>query len=149
MIRIFEKMNEVNGTAAERLTLPFDLRQRSRFTATLEDGSPVAISLPRGTQLRDGDMLRAETNALIEIRAALESVSTAHAQTPIALARACFHLGNRHTRIQIGPNWVRYLHDHVLDEMVLGFGLAIVHELTPFEPESGAYSAGHVAHHGH
>lgn len=149
MIRVFEKATAAPGAVFAKLILPFDFRQRSRFTATLENGESVAVSLPRGTQLRDGDLLRAETDALIEVQAALEAVSTAYAQTPTELARACFHLGNRHTRVQIGPAWVRYLQDHVLDEMVLGFGLAIVHEQSPFEPESGAYAAGHVAHHEH
>lgn len=154
MIRAFEKAFDCEQRGAPLLTLPFDLRQRSRFTATLDTGEPIAVSLARGTRLRDGDYLRTEANgdvhgSIIRVRAALEEVSTAHAPTAIDLARACYHLGNRHTPLQIGPTWVRYLSDHVLDDMLLGFGLAIVHEQSPFEPESGAYAAGHAAHHDH
>lgn len=149
MLRAFEKVADCDRTTAPSLTLPFDLRQRSRFTAKLDNGEPIAVSLARGTRLRDGDLLRTETSYVVEVRAALEEVSTAHAQTSIDLARACYHLGNRHTPLQIGPSWVRYLSDRVLDDMLLGFGLAIVHEQSPFEPESGAYAAVHAAHHDH
>ena len=57
----------------------------------------------------------------------------------LSMARLCYHLGNRHVPLQIGPGLVRYLHDHVLDELVRGMGLAVLSEHAPFEPEAGAY----------
>jgi urease accessory protein len=63
------------------------------------------------------------------------------------LARACYHLGNRHTAIQITDRQVCYLQDQVLDAMVAGLGLEVRHAHGPFEPESGAYSGG-GHHHG-
>ena len=61
---------------------------------------------------------------------------------PKALARAAYHLGNRHVPVQVGDGWLRYLADHVLDDMLRGLGLEPKSEQAPFEPESGAY--GHV-----
>lgn len=121
------------------LTLPFELRQKSRLLARLDNGESVALFLPRGTVLRQGDLLRTKTGMVIQVNAALEEVSTATTDDPLLLARACYHLGNRHVPLQIGPNWLRYLHDHVLDGMVRKLGLAIVREHAPFEPEAGAY----------
>jgi urease accessory protein len=63
------------------------------------------------------------------------------------LARASYHLGNRHVALQIGTGWLRYQHDHVLDDMLRGFGLSIVIEELQFEPEGGAYVA--ASHHSH
>ena len=60
---------------------------------------------------------------------------------PRALARAAYHLGNRHVALQIGAGWLRYGHDHVLDDMVRGLGLTVTVEQAPFEPEAGAYHA--------
>ena len=58
-----------------------------------------------------------------------------------------YHLGNRHVSLQVGDGWVRYQHDHVLDEMVRGLGLEVVFESAPFEPEGGAYGGhSHVQH---
>ena len=106
--------------------------------------------LPRGTVLRGNDRLRAENGLVIEVRAAPEEVSTAFSRAPLLLARACYHLGNRHVALQIGDTWVRYLHDHVLDAMVESLGLKVFFETAPFEPETGAYHAHpHQDAHGH
>src|SRR5690606_5331015 len=42
------------------MTLPFDQRQKSRFRGQLDRGDEVAVLLPRGTVLRDGDILTTE-----------------------------------------------------------------------------------------
>ncbi|MCL4315448.1 MAG: hypothetical protein M1527_01010, partial [Gammaproteobacteria bacterium] len=41
------------------LTLPYELRRKSRQRARLDDGREVALLLPRGTVLRQSDVLRA------------------------------------------------------------------------------------------
>ena len=61
----------------------------------------------------------------------------------LKLARAAYHLGNRHVSVQIGAGWLRFLHDHVLDDMVRGLGLVVTLDTQSFEPEAGAYS-GHA-----
>jgi urease accessory protein len=72
-----------------------------------------------------------------------------HSADPRPLARAAYHLGNRHVALQIGDGWLRYCHDHVLDEMLLGLGLRVTVEQAPFEPEAGAYHAEGDSAHGH
>lgn len=57
----------------------------------------------------------------------------------LQFARVCYHLGNRHVALQILPGELRYLSDHVLDHMVEGLGLGVMHDIMPFEPEAGAY----------
>jgi urease accessory protein len=129
-----------------RLVLPFDLRSRSRFRAHLIDGEEVGVILERGQVLRGGDLLLASDGRVVEVTAAPERVSTAHSHELPLLARAAYHLGNRHVTLQIGNGWLRYRHDHVLDDMLRGLGLNLVVEEAPFEPEAGAY---HPADHSH
>jgi urease accessory protein len=136
------------GAADALLVLPFDVRSRSRFRARLDTGEEVGVILTRGHILRGGDRLRAEDGRIIAVAAASETVSTAHARDPDLLARGAYHLGNRHVALQIGPLWLRYSHDHVLDDMVRGLGFTLEVEEAPFEPEGGAYHA-HGAGHGH
>ena len=95
--------------------------------------------LPRGTVMRGGDRLVSETGRVIEVAAAPEPVSTVRSDSAQALARVAYHLGNRHVRVQVAAGWLRYLSDHVLDDMVRGLGLDPETETTPFEPEAGAY----------
>ena len=68
-------------------------------------------------------------------------------QRSLALARAAYHLGNRHIPLQIDGRGLRYQHDHVLDDMVRSLGLPVHTIEAPFQPEGGAYAQGH--HHGH
>ncbi len=133
-------------TADAVLELPFQDRQRSRLRACLADGEEVGLMLPRGVILRGGDCLRAVGGRIIEVRAAAEHVSSVHTDDPRLLARAAYHLGNRHVPLQVGEGWLRYLHDHVLDQMVSELGLVVEVEHAPFEPEGGAYKGGHHTH---
>nr|VFJ54803.1 MAG: urease accessory protein [Candidatus Kentron sp. FW]VFJ61059.1 MAG: urease accessory protein [Candidatus Kentron sp. FW] len=135
----------------ESLTLPFEIRQKSRFRARTDGGSEVGIILERGGgALRNGDCLRAENGALIRIVAADEALSHAGTHDSVLLCKAGYHLGNRHVLLQVGPGWLRYQHDHVLDDMVRGLGIEVEHIMAPFEPEPGAYGGdGHGHHHGY
>jgi urease accessory protein len=134
------------GPADACVTLDFEHRQRSRLRVTLDGAGEAAIRLPRGEVLRGGDRLRATDGTVVEVRSADEPLSQVESTDPFALARAAYHLGNRHVAVELGSGWVRYRHDHVLDHMVEGLGLTVTFIKGPFEPESGAY-AGH--HHGH
>lgn len=145
MLQVKERYDGAR-TADDSVTLPFELRQRSRLRARLDGGGDVALVLARGTILRHGDRLQGDDGRVIEVCAAREAVSTVRTRDGVELARASYHLGNRHVPLQIGDGWVRYLHDHVLDRMVRGLGLAVAVESAPFEPEAGAYGHTHGGH---
>jgi urease accessory protein len=140
-----------SGRADARLVLPFDLRQRSRLLATIDSGEEIGLTLPRGTILRGGDRLQASDGRIVEVVAAPEQVSIVQSSEPRMLARAAYHLGNRHVAVQVTGNSLRFLRDHVLEAMVRGLGLEIESDVLPFEPEAGAYAqAGAHSHdHGH
>ncbi|HTU68227.1 MAG TPA: urease accessory protein UreE [Steroidobacteraceae bacterium] len=150
MIKVNLKLDKSidHPRSADRLlTLPFSERSKSRARHVLDNGEDAGLFLERGTVLRHGDLLLSDDGRVIEVRAAAESVSTTvHTDDTLMLARACYHLGNRHVALQIGAGWLRYQHDHVLDDMLRGFGLQVDVELAPFEPEGGAYVSSHAAH---
>lgn len=141
MLTISHRLTEPRRASAQ-LVLPFELRQKSRLRTALSTGEEVGLTLERGYILRGGDQLMADDGRVVEIVAASERVSVVSSDDPLQLARAAYHLGNRHVSVQIGQGWLRYLHDHVLDDMVRGLGLPVAQETLPFEPEAGAYS-GH------
>ena len=144
-LQITERLREP-ADAQATLTLPFEQRQKSRLRIRLDSGQDAGLFLPRGTVLRHGDRLRATSGLVVEVRAAPEAVSTARADDALLLARAAYHLGNRHVALQLGPGWLRYPHDHVLDNMARELGLTVNREQAPFEPEAGAYGGGHHRH---
>ena len=138
------------GVARASLTLPLERRLRSRQRALLDDGRAVGVFLARGEVLRDGDLLAGPDGLVVVVRAAAETVSEVRCDDPHLLARACYHLGNRHVALQIEHALLRYQHDHVLDEMLRGLGLVPVCVKAPFQPEPGAYGGNaqgdHQAH---
>jgi urease accessory protein len=123
----------------DSLILAFETRQKSRFSACTEGGLKVGLFLPRGSSLRSNAVITGPENIHIRIHAAPEQVSVGQTEDALLFARSCYHLGNRHIALQILPNEVRYLRDHVLDHMLITLGLTVTHERLPFEPEAGAY----------
>ncbi len=145
MLELTEKLNDADKDVDGVLCLPYEVRQKSRFRARLDDGADVGVFVERGTILRGGDTLTGPEGRKILVRAAEEAVTTVSSKDLRQLARAAYHLGNRHVALQIGAGWVRYLRDHVLDDMCKQLGLTVTHEAACFEPESGAY--GRHGHH--
>ena len=106
---------------------------------TLEQRTWVPAMVPwRATE--DGFVAR--------VIAASEQLSSIYTDDSLLLARACYHLGNRHVELQITQKSVHYRHDHVLDKMLKSFGLNVISESLPFQPEKGAYNS-HSTGHGH
>jgi len=136
-------------TPRARLELPFDLRQKSRLHATLDSGEEVAILLPRGEVLRGGDLLAAADGRVIEVVALAERLLHVECDSPQALARAAYHLGNRHVAVQVGDGFLRLAADHVLEQMLHGLGARLRSIEAPFEPEAGAYGGPHAHGDGH
>ena len=152
---LIEQRAPDDAAAGARLVLPFELRCRSRLRTHLEDGEEVGLFLERGGILRSGDKLRGNDGRIVEVAAAPETVMEARSGDPVLIAKAAYHLGNRHVPVQVGVDaksgFLRFGRDHVLGEMVRGLGLAVTEIEAPFEPESGAYGGhgGHAHPHGH
>jgi urease accessory protein len=88
--------------------------------------------------------VRLEDGRYVEIVAADESLLEATSSDPLLIAKAAYHLGNRHVALQFVRDGLRFPTDHVLGEMLVGLGLKVTALSAPFEPEGGAY--GHHAH---
>jgi len=128
------------------LVLPFELRQKSRLRTTVVGGEEIGLFLARGTVLRDGDFLEADDGRVVRVTAAEENLLEVRCADSDSLARAAYHLGNRHTPVQVGAGWLRLAADDVLAGMLRGLGATVTPKVAAFEPEAGAYAAGHHAH---
>jgi urease accessory protein len=145
--RLTAKLAPVLMQRAATLTLSFDERSKSRLAATLDTGEEIALVLPRGTVLADGDMLVADDGALVRVIAAPEDVLVVRAPDALTLMRAAYHLGNRHTPVELCDGYLRLEADPVLEALLRRLGTDVAHASQPFQPEPGAYGGGH--RHGH
>lgn len=139
MIELSHLHRNDNGSVDDWLDLPYELRCRSRFRTLSRSGTDIGVFLERGLVLDEGDVLIDNDGRRFGIKAASETVITAHTDDWNVFARACYHLGNRHVPMQIGERWLRLQPDHVLQELIENFGLRIETGQQPFRPEGGAY----------
>jgi urease accessory protein len=134
--------------AVDRVTLDADERYRRRIVLTAESGLKFLLDFAEATPLRDGDGLLLDDGAIVAVAAKpeplVEVAASADAADPAAaLARLAWHLGNRHTEVQVTGGRLRLRRDHVLEEMLAGLGAVMTPLEAPFEPERGAYQHGH------
>lgn len=146
---LIEQKAAPDAAATEQLVLTFDQRCKSRLRSKLRSGEDIGLFLERGTVLRGGDKLLGNDGRIVEVIAANEALMQAQSDDPLLLARAAYHLGNRHLALDIRAGVLRFSADHVIGEMVTGLGLEVETVSAPFEPESGAYGAhgGHTHAH--
>ena len=130
------------------LALPFELRQKSRLRTTVAGGEEIGLFLERGTVLRGGEFLRADDGRVVRVVAAEEDLLEVRCSDGPTLARAAYHLGNRHAPVQVGSGWLRIAADEVLAGMLRGLGATVTPVRAPFDPEAGAYGAGRHVHAG-
>ena len=143
---LLETLLDAPRMADASLTLPFEKRCRSRQRALLDNGEEAGLFLPQGTVLRDGQLLLAQDGRVVKIQAEAEPLHEVASVNPVALARAAYHLGNRHVALEVGPGYLRLQQDGVLKTLLEKLGLQVREVCVPFEPEAGAYGGGH--HHG-
>jgi urease accessory protein len=127
--------------AKETLTLPYEVRSKSRARVRLDDGEEAGILLAWGESLRDGDVLASAAGRLVRIVAAPEPVMLIKCSHPRELARVAYHLGNRHVAVEVGERLLKLAPDRVLRAMIEGLGAEVELATLPFEPEAGAYAA--------
>jgi urease accessory protein len=141
------------AAAIDRVTLDADDRNRRRIVLTGENGTQVLIDFDRPMTLRDGDGLVLEDGSIVLVSGMTEPLAEIEASSPREFVRLAWHLGNRHTDVQIQGLRIRIRRDHVLEEMLRGLGGKVTAIEAPFDPQvtvPHAHSHGHHhPHHGH
>jgi urease accessory protein len=142
---MFTKYLDVRDYDAKHLELVLDHDQRRRLRArvTASDGTMVALALPRGTVLQDGNQLATEQGHRAIIRAASEHVCVVVAEVPFKLTKIAYHLGNRHTSVQFGSGCLYFLHDSALALLCEALGGLVTEQWRCFDPETLTSSAHH------
>ena len=128
----------------DRVVLDANERHRRRIALTGERGTAFLLDLPHATALKDGDGLVLEDGAIVRVAGKPEPLVEIAAASPRELARLAWHIGNRHTDVQIVGDKLRIRRDHVLEDMLRGLGARFIPVEAPFDPEQGAY--GHHRH---
>ncbi len=147
---VYQRFDQpVRNAADEELILTHEQRLKGRLKAVARSGEEVRLFLERGKTLLPGELLQSECGRVIRVEAAVEEVMLASCDDWLTFSRACYHLGNRHVKIEVGERQLKITPDHVLQQMLEQLGLQVETVQSVFVPESGAYQQADQTHAGH
>jgi urease accessory protein len=148
VVSIIGKAEVAAVKIADRVILDADDRQRRRIVLTGEKGTQVLLDFAKPVSLRDGDGLVLDDGSIVAVGGQAEKLLEITPSSPRDFVRLAWHLGNRHTDVQIVESRIRIRYDHVLEEMLRGLGAKVTPLEAAFDPEAGAPHDG-AHHHGH
>jgi urease accessory protein len=131
------------------VVLPHDERRVRRRAIELVHGDTVLVDFPEPVTLESGGALALENGLNVEIIAGEERLYEVRGKDHIHLMQLCWHLGNRHLKVQIEREWegigerILILRDHVIRDMLIGLGATVTEISEPFHPQEGAYTHAH------
>jgi len=150
MLKAYERFDHIHSEISDSITLDHDTRKKARIKAKTDGGADIGIFMARGQPLLVGEIIKTECGQFMRVKGQAEPVTTAIANDWLTFSKVCYHLGNRHTSMQIGELWLRFKPDHVLEALAQKYGLTIDKTPAIFEPENGAYAIGaHEHSHAH
>jgi urease accessory protein len=132
--------------AIDRIVLDAEDRHRRRIALTGEKGTEFLLDFAKPVALRDGDGLVLDDGSIVQVIGAPEQLVEVTATNEVELARLAWHLGNRHTEMQIAGHKLRIRRDHVLEDMLRGLGATLTLLAAPFDPEGGAHEGSGHSH---
>ncbi|MBX9844370.1 MAG: urease accessory protein UreE [Xanthobacteraceae bacterium] len=137
-------------SAADVVVLDAGDRHRRRIKLAGERGTEFLLDLDEAVALRDGDGIMLDDGGIVLVTGQREPLAEIAARTPLEFVRLAWHLGNRHTDVQIAGLRLRIRRDHVLEEMVAGLGASVTAIDASFDPEANVQASAPPVHdHGH
>jgi len=146
-VREVRRAGEWDAAAAiDRIVLDSADRHRRRVVLTAERGTRFLVDWPQPIMLKDGDGLLLDDGAIVQVMGEAEPLLEIGAATPLELVRLAWHLGNRHTDVQVSGDRLRIRRDHVLKDMAAGFGATVTAVEAAFDPEPSATHEQRYSH---
>ena len=133
------------ASAADIVVLDAGDRHRRRIRLRGQRDTDFLLDLDEVVALRDGDGIMLDDGGIVLVTGQPEPLAEIAARTPLEFVRLAWHLGNRHTDVQIAGQRLRIRRDHVLEEMAAGLGAKVTTIDAPFDPEPAA-PHGHSGH---
>jgi urease accessory protein len=144
-------VSDMAGTPGgeDAILLTSEERASAHMAVMTEGGRRVKISLPRGTELNDGDVLAVEDDTLIVVRAAPERLFSVAPDSARMWGVAAFHLGNLHRPVRFSADAMLTPADPKVADVLRGSGIGYDEIHAPFVGVRYGSYAGHDHDTGH
>jgi urease accessory protein len=137
-----ERRGQWDATRArDHVVLDAGDRNRRRIVLKGEQGAEFLLDFAKPVTLRDGDGLLLDDGAIVLVAGEAEKLVEISAPSALDAVRLAWHLGNRHTDVQIVGDRLRIRRDHVLEDMLRGLGATLNAIEAPFDPEVQPHGA--------
>ena len=124
------------ASAIDRVVLDGGDRNRRRIVLTGEKGTEFLLDFAKPVSLCDGDGLVLDDGAIVLVAGEPEKLVEISAGSALDCVRLAWHLGNRHSDVQIVGDKIRIRRDYVLEDMLRGLNATLNALDAPFDPEA-------------
>jgi urease accessory protein len=94
-------LHHLDGLERDTIVLRWEERRKSRQRLVSERGTEIALALPTGTILKDGDILYLDDRCYVTVEEAKEDVIVISPEDMAEGAAIAYEIGNRHLPISI------------------------------------------------
>lgn len=123
----------VGARRIDPLELTSEERANTHFVAETASGRQLRVSLPRGTELQDGDVLALDSETAVVVKASAEDLLLIKpGNEPVSWWAACYQLGNLHRPARFRDDGIVTLYDPLALQIVRTLGVAVERIHAPF-----------------
>lgn len=142
------RLSEMKWTGGvDALELTSEERASAHFAVKTDGGRHLRVSLPRGAELQDGDVLMLDGDTAVAVKAKEETLLLIRpGEDRIAWWAACYQLGNFHRPARFREDGILTLDDPLAAQMLGGLGIPFERVRAPFV---GRRFGAAGAHHHH
>jgi len=150
--RILDQIDTLTPRPAkrDRLVLSSEERASPHMVAYTESGRAVRMSLQRGSELNEGDVLAIYDDTAIVVAAAEEELFFVRPKDAFDASVAGYQLGNLHRPVRFTREALLTPADPMVADLLQRLGIAFERRRAPFVgARYGAYAAHHAHSHDH
>ncbi|TAK76952.1 MAG: urease accessory protein UreE [Aquabacterium sp.] len=147
--RLADLQPRVRGT--DTLELNAEQRERPHMKVRSQGGRELSISLPRGEELEEGDVVLVDDGVAVVVAAATEDLLEVLPRSGRQWAMAANQLGNLHRPVRFLAQTMLTPYDHILEHVLMDMGVEFERVRRGFTGDRvAAYTGGGHGHgHGH
>ena len=134
--KIVPKREMSRQAESDTVFMGWEQRRQSRQRVRSVKGRELALALPTGTVLQDGDLLYAAQDLCIAVKAKMEDLLVTPLNDAGRVAMLAYELGNRHLPVSIGHDRLMTPYDRLVEELLANMGVPFEREKGKFEPTS-------------
>ncbi len=128
------------------ILLTSEERASAHMAGRSEGGRRLRISLPRGVELNDGDVLALDRGTAVVVRAALEALYVVNPVDDVSWGVAGYQLGNLHRPVRFGADGMLTPADPAVADLLARLEIPFETRIAPFV---GRRYGAHGSHHRH